>query len=107
MQARPFPYRRINVVGTSASGKTTFARALAARLDIPAQDLYAYGPHMAKVRLGEPDAKRGKLILVTGVTPTKSGEGKTVTCIGLAQALDRLGKRVVATLRQPSLGPVR
>jgi formate--tetrahydrofolate ligase len=79
---------------------------IAARLDIPAQDLYAYGPHMAKVRLGEPDAKRGKLILVTGVTPTKSGEGKTVTCIGLAQALDRLGKRVVATLRQPSLGPV-
>jgi formate--tetrahydrofolate ligase len=50
--------------------------------------------------------RRGKLILVTATTPTKSGEGKTVVSIGLAQGLERLGKRVVVTSREPSLGPV-
>jgi formate--tetrahydrofolate ligase len=79
---------------------------IAARLDIPADSLYPYGPHIAKVRLGLPATRQGKLILVTGITPTKSGEGKTVTAIGLAQALDRLGQRTIATIRQPSLGPV-
>ena len=84
--------------------------AIAARLDIPPQFLHAYGPHFAKVRLELldqlPAEPRGKLILVTAVTPTLYGEGKTVTTVGLTQALDRIGKRVVATLRQPSLGPV-
>lgn len=79
---------------------------IAARLDIPASSLYSYGPHIAKVPIGLPVTRQGKLILVTGITPTKSGEGKTVTAIGLAQALDRLGKRTIATIRQPSLGPV-
>ena len=78
---------------------------IASRLDIPAANLYQYGPYFTKVRLN-PGPPRGNLILVTAVTPTLQGEGKTVTSIGLAQALDRIGKRVVATLRQPSLGPV-
>ncbi len=84
---------------------------IAARLEIPSEYVHAYGPYFAKVRLESMERPavappRGKLILVTAVTPTTHGEGKTVTTIGLAQALDRIGKSVVATLRQPSLGPV-
>ena len=83
--------------------------AVAASLGIPDEFLHLYGPYMAKVRLewlGQLGSRRGKLVLVTAVTPTLHGEGKTVTTIGLAQALERIGKRAVATLRQPSLGPV-
>ena len=83
--------------------------AVAESLGIPAEFLHSYGPHMAKVQLGLLDQlgpRRGKLVLVTGITPTVHGEGKTVTAIGLAQALAHIGKKAVATLRQPSLGPV-
>ncbi len=82
---------------------------VAAGLGVPAEYLHQYGPHMAKVRLELLErlgARRGKLVLVTAVTPTVHGEGKTVTTIGLAQALRHIGKNAVATLRQPSLGPV-
>ena len=69
-----------------------------------------FGRYTAKVSLNclpAPDAPRkGKLILVTGITPTSAGEGKTVTTIGLAQAIEKLGKPAIATLREPSLGPV-
>src|ERR1700710_1608973 len=50
--------------------------------------------------------RRGKMILVTATTPTVSGEGKTVTAIGLTQGLERIGKRALITSREPSLGPV-
>ncbi|HKT21165.1 MAG TPA: formate--tetrahydrofolate ligase, partial [Nitrososphaerales archaeon] len=67
-----------------------------------------YGRYKAKVSLsalgGSP--RRGKLVLVTGMTPTPHGEGKTVVSIGLAMGLEKLGKRAVACIRQPSLGPV-
>jgi formate--tetrahydrofolate ligase len=82
---------------------------VAASLGVPVEFLHTYGPYMAKVRLElleQLPAKRGKLVLVTAVTPTLHGEGKTVTTIGLAQALRRLGHNAAATLRQPSLGPV-
>ena len=67
-----------------------------------------YGPYKAKVPLDaiRDDGPRGKLVVVTGMTPTRAGEGKTTTTIGLTQGLGRLGKRVVATIREPSLGPV-
>ena len=67
-----------------------------------------YGHHKAKVPLDaiRRDGPRGKMILVTAVTPTKAGEGKTTTTVGLTQALGRLGHRVTATLREPSLGPI-
>ena len=82
---------------------------VAAGLGLTADELHAYGPHMAKVPLGvmERLAERpdGKLILVTAMTPTKHGEGKTTTTIGLTQALARLGQRAVAAIREPSLGP--
>ncbi|MGA7412367.1 MAG: formate--tetrahydrofolate ligase [Bryobacteraceae bacterium] len=83
---------------------------IADRLGIPAQYLESYGKFTAKLRLelfdhcaGRP---QGKLILVTAITPTSHGEGKTVVSIGLAQALDHLGRKTIVTLREPSLGPV-
>ena len=80
------------------------------RLGIPAQALEPYGHYKAKVDLnwleslaGRPD---GKLILVTAISPTPAGEGKTTTTVGLGDALNRIGKRAVIALREPSLGPV-
>jgi len=80
---------------------------VAAELGIPTDELDLYGRYKAKVplRLSQ-QPRRGQLILVTGINPTTAGEGKTTTTIGLVQALRRLGKRAVACLRQPSLGPV-
>lgn len=83
-------------------------REIADKLGIPEEDLEYYGKYTAKIRLEllERLEPRGKLILVTAVTPTSHGEGKTVVSIGLTQGLQRLGKRAMATLREPSLGPV-
>lgn len=78
---------------------------IATRLGIPLERLYPYGTTIAKVE-GPPPAERGRLILVTAITPTPAGEGKTTISIGLTQALGRLGKRVAVALREPSLGPV-
>ena len=82
--------------------------AIAERMGIPADDVYNYGPYMAKVPLtliDEERCKRNHLILVTAITPTKAGNGKTTVSVGLAQALCQLGKNAVAALREPSLGP--
>ena len=68
-----------------------------------------YGKYKAKVDLSlltESDRKEGKLILVTAITPTPAGEGKTTTTIGLADGLSKIGKNVMVALREPSLGPV-
>lgn len=85
-------------------------REVAAKLGIADELLHPYGRHSAKIDLelfeDLADQPRGKMILVTAMTPTSTGEGKTVTSIGLAQALERLGHSSVATLREPSLGPV-
>ncbi|MBI2874317.1 MAG: formate--tetrahydrofolate ligase, partial [Firmicutes bacterium] len=84
-------------------------RELAGTLGLADGDLLSYGPYKAKINLGVWDRLRlqpeGKLILVTGMTPTPAGEGKTTVSIGLAQALCRLGHKAVAALREPSLGP--
>jgi formate--tetrahydrofolate ligase len=82
---------------------------IAARLGLAADEISPYGRFKAKLPLGRIDlarAARAKLILVSAVTPTPAGEGKTTTSIGLADGLARLGKRAVAVLREPSLGPV-
>jgi formate--tetrahydrofolate ligase len=82
---------------------------VAARLDIPADDLDHYGKYKAKV--GQDFVQRqmatppGKLILVTAISPTPAGEGKTTTTIGLGDGLNRIGKRATICLREPSLGP--
>lgn len=72
-------------------------------------DLHLYGHHIAKVPLSVMDRLRdqpdGRMILVTAMTPTRFGEGKTTTTIGLTQALARLGKRAMCAIREPSLGP--
>lgn len=82
-------------------------REVADKLGIPEDALEYYGKYTAKLRLELLDRpRRGKLILVTAVTPTSHGEGKTVTSIGLTQALTRMGKLAAVTLREPSLGPV-
>ncbi len=82
---------------------------IAAELSIPADDLELYGKHKAKVSLGLfhrlDGAPSGKLILVTAITPTPAGEGKTTTSIGLADALRRAGKTAAVCLREPSMGP--
>ncbi len=81
---------------------------IAERLGIPEDCLETYGRYKAKIdmnrlKISRPD---GKLILVTAMTPTPAGEGKTTTTVGLADALTRLGKKCVVALREPSLGPV-
>ena len=87
--------------------------AVAADLGLTPDDLELYGPLKAKISasalarlLAGPDKRRGKLILVTAITPTPAGEGKTTVAIGLAQGLNKLGKRAIAAIREPSLGPV-
>jgi len=83
---------------------------IAARLGIPDEALEPYGRTKAKISLdwlerqsGRPD---GKLILVSAISPTPAGEGKTTTSVGLGDALNRIGKRAAICLREPSLGPV-
>ena len=81
---------------------------VAATLGITDDELIPYGRQMAKVdvtKLGD-CPRRAKLVLVTAINPTPAGEGKTTTSVGLADALQRLGKRSVLALREPSLGPV-
>jgi len=83
---------------------------IARSLEIPDDMLKPYGRYIAKVNhqylkslVDKPD---GKLILVTAITPTPAGEGKTTTSIGLSMALNKIGKKSIVTLREPSLGPV-
>ncbi len=82
-------------------------RDIAKKIGLTEQDLSLYGSHKAKITKPLPsNAKRGKLVLVTATNPTPAGEGKTTTSIGLTDALQQLGKRSMAALREPSLGPV-
>jgi formate--tetrahydrofolate ligase len=78
-------------------------------LGIKPEQLELYGKYKAKIPLrliDEEKIRNAKLILVTAITPTPSGEGKTTTSIGLAQALNRIGKKTTVVLREPSIGPV-
>ena len=82
---------------------------IAAAAHIDEKYIEQYGKYKAKIDLSilnETDRKNGKLILVTAITPTPAGEGKTTTTIGLADGLRRIGKDVTVALREPSLGPV-
>ncbi len=82
---------------------------IAKKLGISEDDLELYGKYKAKLPLkliDEEKVKKAQLILVTAITPTPAGEGKTTTSIGLTQALNKLGKKTTVVLREPSLGPV-
>lgn len=83
---------------------------IAASAGLPLDQLEHYGKYKAKISLDalseSTDSKQGKLILMTAITPTSAGEGKTTTTIGLADALSKLGKNTSVALREPSMGPV-
>ena len=84
-------------------------REIAAAAQVDEKYIEQYGNYKAKIDLSlldETDKKDGKLILVTAITPTAAGEGKTTTTIGLADGMKRIGKNVTVALREPSLGPV-
>lgn len=78
---------------------------VAERISIPADELEHYGKYIAKLPLHLIGEQRGKLILVTAITATKAGIGKTTVSIGLALGLNKIGKKAVVALREPSLGP--
>ena len=84
---------------------------IGAELGINEEHLIPYGRYKAKISLdalkdSEESGRRGKMVLVTGITPTPAGEGKTTTAIGLTQGLGKLGYRPVVNLREPALGPI-
>ncbi|MFA0467369.1 formate--tetrahydrofolate ligase [Vibrio breoganii] len=83
---------------------------VAKKLSIGKEHIKCFGDHIAKVKLSAMDGtdknQIGKLVFVTAMTPTQFGEGKTVTSVGLAQGLDKLGYKAAACLRQPSMGPI-
>lgn len=84
-------------------------QTIAEGLHIPNEKLKPYGRYMAKIEgraFEDHDGPRGKLVLVTAINPTPAGEGKTTTNIGLAMAMEKMGKSTISTLREPSLGPV-
>lgn len=91
------------------STKLEEIEAVASKYGIPTKELEHYGHYMAKVPtrlIDEERVKKSNLILVTAITPTKAGIGKTTVTIGLALGLTRIGKKAICALREPSLGPV-
>ncbi|MDY5479348.1 MAG: formate--tetrahydrofolate ligase [Peptostreptococcus porci] len=84
-------------------------RNIAKKIELSEDDIELYGKYKAKIDynvLQRTKSKNGKLILTTAINPTPAGEGKTTTSIGVADALSKLGKNVIAALREPSMGPV-
>jgi formate--tetrahydrofolate ligase len=82
---------------------------IAGKLGIAADDIEQYGKYKAKLPLSlinEEKIKKSKLVLVSAITPTPAGEGKTTTSIGLTEGLNKIGKKAMVVLREPSLGPV-
>ena len=95
---------------TSAVAPLKAIEEIAAKVDVPAGALFRYGNHKAKVSFDFINSlsrkQNGKLILVTAMTPTKFGEGKTTVTVGLGDALSYIGKKSMICVREPSLGPV-
>lgn len=91
------------------SAKILHIKEIAKKVNIDAEDLYYFGKHKAKVPLSyinEEKIKTAKLILVTAINPTPAGEGKTTVSVGLADGLNKIGKKAIVVLRESSLGPV-
>ena len=99
----------LNDIEIAESAKVLNIKDVAAKIGLTEDEIQPYGKHIAKVPLASleklKDKKDGKLVVVTAITPTPAGEGKTVTTIGLIQGLGKLGKNVVGALREPSIGP--
>ncbi len=104
------PERRLTDIEIAQSAKLKPVAKIAAKLGIPKEELEFYGRYKAKIPISYYEKikgrQSGKLILVTAMTPTSLGEGKTTIAIGLAQALAKMGRKTVCALREPSLGPV-
>ena len=85
-------------------------QVIADKCGLTPDDIEQYGHYKAKISFDAikrlENKKDGKLVLVTAITPTPAGEGKSTTTIGLVQALNKIGKKAIAALREPSLGPV-
>ncbi|MFA5504868.1 MAG: formate--tetrahydrofolate ligase [Vulcanimicrobiota bacterium] len=80
---------------------------IAQKLNLTAKDLVMFGEDKAKIKLDSiPTDRKGKLILMTAMSPSPAGEGKTTTAIGLVDAMNRIGKKAAVALREPSMGPV-
>ncbi len=96
-------------IDIAQSAKVKPIKEIAAKIGLSEDEIVPYGKYIAKVPLNVidkyKDRKNGKLVMVTAITPTPAGEGKTVTTISLIQGLGRLGKNVVGALREPSIGP--
>src|SRR5947207_1032478 len=92
-----------------AAAMRPIGQVAADKLGIPDEALYLYGRYKAKISLDYvrslADRPNGRLILVTAITPTPAGEGKTTTTVGLGDALNHIGKKAILCLREPSLGP--
>ena len=90
--------------------KPELIQRIADKLGIPEAYVEGYGKYKAKIDYNLLDdleeSSNGKLILVTAITPTPAGEGKTTTTVGLGDALNQIGKKTIIALREPSLGPV-
>ena len=84
--------------------------SIANKLNIPHDQIEPYGHYKAKISLNYLDSLKtkddGHLVLVTAISPTPAGEGKTTTSVGLGDALNKIGKNALVTIREPSLGPV-
>ncbi len=95
-------------IAIAQAAKLRPIRDVAAEIGLTDDDLVTYGRYKAKVSLEAVQSRkpRGRLILVSGITPTAAGEGKSTVSVGLVQGLKRLGKHAVVCLREPSLGPV-
>ena len=95
---------------TSAVAPLKAIEEIAEKVDVPASALFRYGNHKAKLSFDFINSlsrkQNGKLILVTAMTPTKFGEGKTTVTVGLGDALSYIGKKSMICVREPSLGPV-
>jgi formate--tetrahydrofolate ligase len=84
-------------------------REIADKIAVSRDDLEYYGKYKAKIPLkyiDEEKIKKSKLILVTAINPTPAGEGKTTVSVGICDGLNKIGKKTIAVLREPSLGPV-
>src|SRR5437773_2762757 len=96
-------------IEVARAAKTLPIGEIAKRIGIPDEHLYRHGPTKAKLALEFVESLKnrpnGKLILVTAITPTPAGEGKTTTTVGLGDGLNRIGRKAIICLREPSLGP--
>ena len=88
------------------SAKLRDIREIAANIGLTDNEIEPYGKYKAKLSLPQNAERKAKLILVTAINPTSSGEGKTTVSIGLADGLQKIGKKACLALREPSLGPV-